>query len=1012
MTQTPAKVRLTFLGQTQITVGTHLVTPDAERLFALLTILGCDAGKPQLRDDLVTLLWGEADGDRGRHNLRQTVYKARQLGVPLQTIGEETVLPRALVWCDWEDGEIPLEGEWLSNYDGDFTPGWMSWIISRRRRIHSRLRPRVLAVMQSVRATGDVTLTEKWASKVLRLDPLNEEATLVAAECKALAGSKIDALKLLDAYIAEIEGQPSLVDAVLPAKILRTRIAERLPVAAYAAEDAESLPFVGREAEVKQLVAAVFDVRGGRGETLWIWGPEGIGKTRVIGEMARAAALQGVRVVRESSNADAGPTVGGLRRLVGRLIDLPGALGSPPDALRFLRGYACGEHVGEDVVAILTETLGELLAALGDEQPMIVTIDPADTWDRSSLCILAEASERNSKRHHALLLVTRTAPRWLLGGSARLCYRAIAVRPMSPTDLSALLRARETILGPTSAIVGSSLCADISEGNPRFALELLGQARNLADGDILPNVIRKAVSDSVRRLPEATRLVLCAVWAHGAPADLGYISRACGIGRQAADQSLDRLLEDRLVLQTDEGYRASAFIDMAHSEVLGNWLLPTFVRSCAEQLRRSFRRTRDGRQLLRAAFLLAMSEHQSMVESWLHADLPALLSSTPGPDIIEAIEAILAATSPSVPQEAIRGLLDEIRARVVGANRAELRGVTKKYARALPATPPEMGKFASISVRKADFLSAVERSENPLLCATDRVSSATHAIVLADNLARPDLVERALESLEQAAFTGEARSLDVIRGRMIANSAMSRPDGTLREARLLVEAAAEAPDLADACRAARNAAEALSNHRAYVEARTANTQARRLAALGNYAYQEAMCILATATLDLLEGRISDFEDSLVEASSFIKAHGLTHEVLMLDLERVQAFRDAFVGAWTEVGKRAKSLARHTQQTEGTKLLTQVRSLQYSALWCLGVDTVEQRLAECAADLCGYSPCEQADLAALVIESAGLTTPLPTSIERQMREYRASRDLQGLAQLRTSGLIRQHNMQIG
>jgi DNA-binding SARP family transcriptional activator len=64
-------------------VGGERVGPDAELAFALLLVLTLSEGRPLGRRQLIDLLWPATTEARARHNLRQALYKLRQLGVPV-----------------------------------------------------------------------------------------------------------------------------------------------------------------------------------------------------------------------------------------------------------------------------------------------------------------------------------------------------------------------------------------------------------------------------------------------------------------------------------------------------------------------------------------------------------------------------------------------------------------------------------------------------------------------------------------------------------------------------------------------------------------------------------------------------------------------------------------------------------------------------------------------------------------------------------------------------------------
>lgn len=66
-------------------------------------------------------------------------------------------------------------------------------------------------------------------------------------------------------------------------------------------------PFLGRRAELARLCDAVEEVRLEQGSRLWIVGPAGIGKSRLLAEVARYAAWRGIPVghIRSSRDRDA-----------------------------------------------------------------------------------------------------------------------------------------------------------------------------------------------------------------------------------------------------------------------------------------------------------------------------------------------------------------------------------------------------------------------------------------------------------------------------------------------------------------------------------------------------------------------------------------------------------------------------------------------------------------------------------------------------------------------------------
>ena len=93
-------IRLRAIGECVIEVDGARLAPDAELAFALLLVLAMAGGRPIGRRQLVDLLWPATTEIRARHNLRQALYKLRQLGVPVETESNRLRLPVTALAAD------------------------------------------------------------------------------------------------------------------------------------------------------------------------------------------------------------------------------------------------------------------------------------------------------------------------------------------------------------------------------------------------------------------------------------------------------------------------------------------------------------------------------------------------------------------------------------------------------------------------------------------------------------------------------------------------------------------------------------------------------------------------------------------------------------------------------------------------------------------------------------------------------------------------------------------------
>ena len=132
-------------------------------------------------------------------------------------------------------------------------------------------------------------------------------------------------------------------------------------------------------------------------------GDAGIGKTRLLNEGLRIAALHGMRCVeyRPSVAGNERP-LAGLLDLLPRLLGQPGAVGCSPESYARLTAIAHGSHaetsIPEDSTdsafrfATLRRSLFDLVEAILAEGELLVSIDDVHALDRPTLEILMDAT--------------------------------------------------------------------------------------------------------------------------------------------------------------------------------------------------------------------------------------------------------------------------------------------------------------------------------------------------------------------------------------------------------------------------------------------------------------------------------------------------------------------------------------------------------------------------------------------------------------------------------------------
>ncbi|MDQ8156922.1 MAG: AAA family ATPase, partial [Gemmatimonadota bacterium] len=376
-------------------MGDAVITPASDRLFALAFQLCLRAGEYIPRDELIALFWGDAAPTKGRHSLRQMLYRLRQMGLPLFDAGDAVHLPEAAVHCDvrevlrdgWEldapAAMVRAGGERIAGGAMDHSEAYREWYDAMEARVRSQLRRAALRHLSAARREGRWRDLEEWALHVLRHDALNEEATLGVAESMVMQGSKARALELLDGYLRELGEKADRIG--LPARVLRKRI---VGTGEGRTNVQRANPLVGREDAVRTLTGFLGSGLAASPRSLLIHGPAGVGKSRLAEEAAQIAALGGYSVIPVAplSAASTAPSISALGLALSRLAEgLPGAAAADPLAMSTVRQMQHGDATPPSPLQTLQDSdsthsshaLASVLAAAADETAVCVIVEDA-----------------------------------------------------------------------------------------------------------------------------------------------------------------------------------------------------------------------------------------------------------------------------------------------------------------------------------------------------------------------------------------------------------------------------------------------------------------------------------------------------------------------------------------------------------------------------------------------------------------------------------------------------------
>jgi DNA-binding SARP family transcriptional activator len=380
-------VRLQVIGSCVAIIDDVRIEPSAEIVFAALLVLCANRGRPQSRLEIARLLWPDADAPTRSIRLRWLLHRLRQLGVDFVATRTDVVVPKHGAMLDSDRvGELRTDaiGPVLPGYSPRFSGEFARWLDRWRDEITCGVTRHLVDKLVVARAAGRWVAAEGLADALIRVDPLNEEATLQFAEIQCQVGSKALALATLDRYLAALG--PDQSELRLTPELLRRRITR---LEACEVGDGGSR-FVGRHeqlARIDTLVASTCDSQGG---AIVFTGPPGIGKTRLLGEAAaranwtqsRGRRMRVIRVGCVSSEAG-GAT---LAEVLQCALDLPGAAGIAPEHFVIVNEYVHAVNSALDAAggAPLVPGILDLLDATSSETPLLFVLDDADKFAASA----------------------------------------------------------------------------------------------------------------------------------------------------------------------------------------------------------------------------------------------------------------------------------------------------------------------------------------------------------------------------------------------------------------------------------------------------------------------------------------------------------------------------------------------------------------------------------------------------------------------------------------------------
>ena len=579
--------------------GSALVLPGRKPQ-ALLAYLALSPGPPQPRARLMTLLWGEQEERLAGQSLRRALYLIRRaLGAAedlLISAGDTVGLEAGAIDVDVREFErlaavddpdgleqalVLYRGELLEGLDVG-SAGFEDWLRGQRERMFEvavQVGGQLLA-----RQTGDGRLEPavQTAVRLLALEPAEEPVHRALMRLYARLGRRAAALRqyqlCVEVLRREHRVEPEAETTELYLEILQghaaTALAERRTATVGPAAEA---PLVGRAAEMAALLEALDDAEAGAGRLVVIAGDAGIGKTRLLAELPRAARQRGCRVLsghcyqteqvlpfrpfiealRQGGLAGEGDAVAGLPPPVrAELARLFPELGAAPTTAA----------TTAEARAWLFEAVAALLGRLADCQPLVLTVEDIHWADEMTLFLLAFLARRIAARRLLIVATVREedvedAPGLglVLAELAREGRaRRIVLGTLSEVETGELVSALgQACPGEDRVAQRAARVWQASRGNPLVVVETMRElseqpAVETAEDPPIPSRVRELIATRLGRLGEPTRHIMAVAAVVAEPSSFELLAGASGMSERETAEAVERLVRRRVFQSAGE----------------------------------------------------------------------------------------------------------------------------------------------------------------------------------------------------------------------------------------------------------------------------------------------------------------------------------------------------------------------------------------------------------------------------------------------------------------------------
>ncbi|MGH3795391.1 MAG: ATP-binding protein [Pseudonocardiaceae bacterium] len=599
-------LHISLLGEQVITDGASgVVRTRSSRTIALVVFLVVHAGSPQARGHIAGLFWPDSTDAQALTNLRRELYHLRH------ALGDEpslVVTPTELCWRDTETCQVDVrtfEIEYeaalaaaatgdgdralahattaISLYRGALLPGgYADWLLEAR----SELECQCVALCDLISHTrarrGDLTGAVAIGRSRIRLRPLEEVGYRALMELQADLGDRAGAVSTYHHCASVLERELGVEPDQATRKTLQRLMAQGSQVgapvpghepAAGRSGFAEA-KLVGRAREVGLLHGLWRTAAAGRPCLALVRGDAGVGKTRLVAEIAQVARLHGAVVASTQCFGSSGrlalaPVADWLRNPVvqSAAVTLDPVWRAEVDRLvpsgKGREASGAGSRAMVDTWQRHRFFEGLARALIGAKRRTLLVLDNLQWCDQETLAFLAFCLRLTAD---APLMVAGTLRTDSLDNEPELVDWAARMRAtgmltelsLSPLEVTDTARLAEAIAGRPLPEDDTQLLQATTGGFPLYVVEAVRGTVDAASTSVPVGDLTAVLRNRLEQATPAAREVAGLAAAVGRNFTLDLLTEASDLDAAAVVRAVDELWRRRIMREFRDGY------DFAH----------------------------------------------------------------------------------------------------------------------------------------------------------------------------------------------------------------------------------------------------------------------------------------------------------------------------------------------------------------------------------------------------------------------------------------------------------------